>query len=484
MSLADTDAVSTITLDPAGSDDSLVVSGASGEVVLSLADDYSANTVGVTVNGATGLTVNNSAAIGGDIDITAADATTVTVALKHTSDISVDALTVASATTVNLGGNNTDTVGAAFAGNISVASLVAAKGTTLNVDTNQGNVAVATLTAAKLTGITIVGDGTFTAGATAATTTALASIDGATATGAITVTQNMDFASGATIKTGFANDSVTIDVLTEGNVEVDMGEFTADTDTLLIAGANNMGLTVIDLSAADQISQLNGAVNTTSQTGIENITLSGLSGSFGATVTGSADANIIIGTGTADNFIAGGGSDTITGRGGNDTIDLSEATAKQDFIRLESTVSANGLDTITGLGTTDMITLDKSDYSLNGTATADSANTAIAAATYYEGAVGSATAGTAYDVMVLTGASYANVGAAEDAVSGQMSSATDGFVIFHVTGTTTAMMFFDADLATDDGLTNTAAVITFAGIADNDAALKAALSVSNFELIA
>lgn len=484
LNLADTDAVSTITLDPNGSDDSLVVSGASGDVVLSLADDYSATTVGVTVNGATGLTVNNSAVIGGDIDITAANATDVTVALKNTSNISVDALTVAKATTVNLGGNNTTSVGAAYAGDITVASLVAASGTTLNIDSTQGNVAIPTLTAKKLATINVVGDGTFTAGATAATTSALASIDGSTATGAITVTQNMDFASGASIKTGTANDAITLDVLTEGGVAIDMGEKTADNDTLSISGANNMGLTVVDLSAADQISQLNGAINGAVQTGVESINLSGLTGSFGATVTGSADANTITGTGNADNIIAGEGSDTVKAGGGNDTISLAESTAKQDFIRLESSVSNNGMDTIAGLGTTDMITLDKSDYNLNGTTTADSANTAIAAATYYEGAVGSATAGTAYDVMVLTGTSYANVGAAEDAVAGQMTSATDGFVIFHVTGTETAMMFFDADLATDDGLTNSDAVITLTGIADNDAAIKAALSVNNFELIA
>ena len=64
-----------------------------------------------------------------------------------------------------------------------------------------------------------------------------------------------------------------------------------------------------------------------------------------------------------------------------------------------------------------------------------------------------------------------------------MTSTTDGFVIFHVTGSDTAMMYFDADLAVDGNLTNTAAVITLSGVADTTA-LAAALSVSNFELIA
>jgi len=386
LSLADTDAVTTVLLNPAGSDDSLVISGTSGSVVLSLAADYDANTQGVTVNGASALTVNNSAVISSLIDITAANATDVTVALKNSSNIGVDALTVASATTVNLGGSNTNAVGAAYAGNISVASLVAAKGTTLNINTTQGDVAIPTLTAAKLTALNIVGDGAFTAGATAATTTALASLDASTSTGAITVTQAMDFASGATIKTGFNSDSVTLDVLTEGNVGLDMGEFTGTADTLALAGANNMGLTVIDLSAANQISQVNGAINTATQTGIENITLSGLTGSFGVTVTGSADANTIIGTANADNIIGGGAADTITGGAGNDTIDISEAVSKLDTVIFAATALASGANTISGFSAAD--SLDFSAFATDNTfavtgevadgSTGDIATTAVA----------------------------------------------------------------------------------------------------------
>lgn len=472
LSLADTDAVATITLDPNGSDDNLVIDGASGEVVLSLADDYSAATVGVSVNGATGLTVNNSAAIGGDIDITAANATTVTVALKNSSAISVDALTVASATTVNLGGNNTTSVGAAYAGDITVASLVAAKGTTLNIDTNQGNVAIPTLTAAKLTALNIVGDGSFTAGATAATTTALASLDGSTATGAITVTQNMDFASGATIKTGFNSDSVTLDVLTEGNVAVDMGEFTGTSDTLLIAGANNMGLTVVDLSAADQISQLNGAINGAVQTGIENITLSGLTGSFGATVTGSADANTIIGTGNADNIIAGEAADTITGGAGIDTIDLSEATAKTDTVVIASALTANR-DVITGFGTADIIDLDESAFaSINFGGTA--ADAALDATDYNEVAAGGTILADHVNV-ITTAAGYASYTAAIAAVTAAANSA-EAFVVFYNNVSGQTELYWDADA--DDGDSG----VLIAQLDITGANLAATLSEANFSV--
>ena len=85
--------------------------------------------------------------------------------------------------------------------------------------------------------------------------------------------------------------------------------------------------------------------------------------------------------------------------------------------------------------------------------------------------------------MVLNGASYANVGAAEDAVAARMTSATDGFVVFHVTGTTTAQMFFDADLSADGNLTATSTLLTFEGVA-NAAGAGTLLSVNNFELIA
>jgi hypothetical protein len=288
-------------------------------------------------------------------------------------------------------------------------------------------------------------------------------------------------ASGASVTTGTANDALTLDVLTEMNTTVDMGTKTADNDTLTISGTNNLGLTVIDLTATDQIGQVNGALNSASQTEIESVNLSGLTGSFGASITAGGDANTIVGSPNADAIVAGGGIDTITAGDGVDTINLTESTAKADTIILAQSVGANDNDVVTGFGTTDIVQLDKSAYSLNGTA---NAGNAIAGGTYYEGAVGSATAGTAYDVLVLTGASYANVGAAEDAVAGQMSSATDGFVIFHVTGTTTAMMFFDADLKIDDGLTNTSAVLTFNGVADNNTAIKAFFSTANFELVA
>ena len=482
LNLADTDAVSTITLDPAGSDDSLVVSGASGDVVLSLADDYSATTVGVTVNGATGLTVNNSAVIGGDIDITAANATDVTVALKNTSNISVDALTVAKATTVNLGGNNTTSVGAAYAGDITVASLVAASGTTLNIDSTQGNVAIPTLTAKKLATINVVGDGTFTAGATAATTSALASIDGSTATGAITVTQNMDFASGASIKTGTANDVITLDVLTEGGVAIDMGEKTADNDTLSISGANNMGLTVVDLSAADQISQLNGAINGAVQTGVESIDLSGLTGSFGVTVTGSGDANTITGTANADNIIAGGGADTITGGDGADTIDLAESTAKADKYVVNAVTDGAPLgedesinaDTVTNFDAgVDKIAISAAIELALGNGNADGT---LDVATAAQNAIDKDS--NDEDVFVLTGTTEDDLDDLSDIITAigtvTNTAGDDFFVVVNNAAGTQAGLYYVETGGANAGAVLTAAEVALVGIVNTDAAIGTA----------
>ena len=119
----------------------------------------------------------------------------------------------------------------------------------------------------------------------------------------------------------------------------------SDNDTLNITGANGLGLTVVDLSAADQISQLNGAVNSAVQAGVESIDLSGLTGAYGSNITGSSDANTITATGNADVINPGEGIDTVNGKGGADTITITETTSKADTIQI---AEAEGGDVITG----------------------------------------------------------------------------------------------------------------------------------------
>ena len=138
--------------------------------------------------------------------------------------------------------------------------------------------------------------------------------------------------------------------------------------------------------------------------------------------------------------------DLLTGTGADV---ITTADSADQAITYVTDTTTQGADTFSNWNTgVDQVDLDISVYSLSGTAGDNLAN-----GNYFEGAIGSATAGTAYDVMVLTGSAYADVGTAEDAVAGQMTSATDGFVIYFDTGQQ-ARMFFDADLATDNNLTD------------------------------
>jgi len=120
---------------------------------------------------------------------------------------------------------------------------------------------------------------------------------------------------------------------------------------LKLAGANNQGLTVIDLSSTtDQVTQINGAVNSVATTNFESFDASGLTGSQTVSVTGSDEANTIVGTGNADTIVAGKGNDTITGGDGVDTLvggagdDTFVITALSDLTDGSNAVE----DTITG----------------------------------------------------------------------------------------------------------------------------------------
>jgi hypothetical protein len=335
-------------------------------------------------------------------------------------------------------------------------TLTAAKATTLNVDSNQGDRTINTLTAAKLTAITVVGDNAANLGTTAATTTLLASIDGSTSTGAITIGAGMDFTTSADIKTGTAADVINIDILNEANVTIDAGEkATTDVnDTVNFAGANNQGLTVVDLSSTtDQVSQVNGAVNGAAQINIESVDFSGMTGSFGVSVTGSAEANTVTGTANADTIVAGTkgltvnskkGADTIQFGAGEDTITFSDATT--------STVAGmdNGFFTITNFtGGTDNLVFSEADFSnLSG----DGGT-----------AVGAITNGKAIGLLSATNVAMNTANSQLDGSGTVDVSANDA--IFFV-GTNSAGNTLDVYFVEDDNVAKTATIATAVGAAD------------------
>ena len=387
LSLADTSGVATIALDLDSTDENFTVSSATSVTAYKLEAAAAATSDIITLGSGTTLAVSNVNAALGDAATSlvlpnAADLTVKvgwSTANATTAAIDLTTLTTASATSITLGGTDIDAATTVeYIGKIDINTLVAAKLTDLTLDLDQGAIDLDTVTAAKLTTVTATGDNGLVFGTTGATTTALASFDASAATGTIAIGQAVDFTASASVKTGTGNDTLTLDVLTEGGVTVDMGEKTSDNDTLSISGANNMGLTVIDLSAADQISQLNGAINGAVQSGIESVDLSGMSGSFGVSVTGSADANTITGTANADNIIAGEGADLIIASAGNDTISFTESVSKGDKYQFAANASANGTDTITGFVTTvDDIDMNALTASTALTATTAGADTIV-----------------------------------------------------------------------------------------------------------
>jgi hypothetical protein len=202
---------------------------------------------------------------------------------------------------------------------------------TMKDTTHSTTVDVAGLTATGTSGtstINVLGAGaTILNGINATTDT----IDASTATGALTVAAAQRTADAKTIKGGTAGDSIAM----EASADVLSGGL--GTDSLVVDYTAVMGGIAVDLSAADQVTTMEGSANAAVQSGFENVDLSAYD-SFGSTVTGSDGANVITGTALADNISAGKGNDTIkvaltadgntdimNGGAGTDTLELTGA---------------------------------------------------------------------------------------------------------------------------------------------------------------
>ena len=351
LHLGDATSITEVQLDLDLNDENVTVSGADSVSKYVLGGNANATSDVITLGSAATVTVENEAALGGtnNVQLVTPDATNITFKQGHSSAQTYVSVTAAKATDITVGGTDADTAGTQYAGAITMTTLSAAKATGLTLDTNQGARTINTLTADKLTSITVVGDNAANIGTTAATTTALASIDGSTATGAITIGQGVDFTTSADVKLGTAGDTINIDILTESGVSISAGDkATSDpADTLNLHGVSNLGITTIDLSSTtDQVVQVNGSVNAAIQVGFESISAAGMTGSQGINITGSSEVNTITGTGNADVITAGGGADVINGGLGADTIDLTETTAAVDTVTAAASYAS--VDTISG----------------------------------------------------------------------------------------------------------------------------------------
>lgn len=187
-------------------------------------------------------------------------------------------------------------------------------------------------------------------------------------------------------------------------------------------------------------------------------------------VTGSADMNLgtIVGTNATVNassftgkltVVSEGGNNTITGGSGNDTISLNGGTdtitlggGNDSLIWLDTTN-----DTTNDAGTaiisdftsgSDTLTFDVSGLgTLNG-----GASNPVSAANYFEGAITSATAATAYSVMIISDQGYATFDAFETALSAQMTDTGDALVGFFNTTEGRFELYVDSNLSTDNDI--------------------------------
>ncbi len=316
-------------------------------------------TIDAAISGASSVTVTNKGNHSSGLtvyDLTFGTTyTTVTIDQEAEANAVFTTAQGTKVTTLNIGGAKSLTNGTALTdADMDLKTTTFAALTTLNIDSNAGDISFGTtaLSAAKLTTLNIVGDKTVAfGGSSGSTTTLLDDVNASTATGAITFGTSADFATTSDIALGTGNDTLNLVSTVNTSTTLDMGEKASDNDTLNLTGAMNLGITNIDLSQADQITQMNGVVDTAVQTGIESIDLSGLTGTYGTVVTGSTDANTITGSPKADIINAGGGIDVINAKAGEDNITITDAStdltaaSKVDTVQI---ASGEGFDTITG----------------------------------------------------------------------------------------------------------------------------------------
>ena len=216
-------------------------------------------------------------------------------------------------------------------------------------------------------------------------------------------------------------------------------------DTLDINMTQAVGTAIIDLSAADQISSLNGGLNAASQTGFENVDLAGLTIN-GAVVTGTSAANTITGSGLVDQIDGGSGDDNITGGAGDDVM-TGGAGADTFFI-----TATGESDTIVDfVGGTDIISLTQSgNFALDSTdADLADANEYLEIASAAGGDFSTLT--TTSDVIVLTDTTGFTVAEVGDNLDANVAAA-DAVVVFFNSATSKVNVLYDADIDdTTDG---------------------------------
>ena len=156
------------------------------------------------------------------------------------------------------------------------------------------------------------------------------------------------------------------------------------------------------------------------------------------TITGGSGADQLGGGNSADLITGGAGADTITSLNGLDTLAGGDGV---DTFLFKSAATANG-NTITDFtaGTSgDVLMFDISDLGLAG-------------GTEHVGTIDNLATDSSDEIVILTGAGYASVDAAEDAIAAKVTAggALDIVVLFFNTTNNRTEILHDADQNTDD----------------------------------
>ena len=186
------------------------------------------------------------------------------------------------------------------------------------------------------------------------------------------------------------------------------------------------------------------------------------------TYTAEAGNNTITGGSGNDTLTVNGGTNTITLGGGRDSLIFADAA--------NDTTNDAGTNIISDFTSADdSMTFDVSGLgSLNG-----GAANPVAASSYYEGSIGSATAGTAYSVMLINDTGYTSFGAFETALSNKMTDTGDALVGFFNTTESRFELYVDSNLATDNQIAAADLIAAFTNI-DSISSVEAAFSNNDF----
>jgi len=241
------------------------------------------------------------------------------------------------------------------------------------------------------------------------------------------------------IDTSYGADSIT------GGADAD----TYDVNAVVAAAVqevNTVVLTAVDNSADDFTVTIDGTVYAEVATGTID--------TDGAKFVTDNGAEIFAAHGVAVTYTAGTDTLTLTGKADGTnftaTSQHNNGGTYADLTVGDTTVASLAADmdtTVTDFAAGDVIDVD--DFTTSATTV------------YHEGTAANVAA--TDTAIVLTGASYATVAAAEDAYNAQGGN-IDGVVAFFNNTTGTAQMFRDADLDTDNALADTTVFLTFSNI--------------------